>query len=93
MAEAFNILERVKDGLGITGNFQDNTLNEYIAEIKQYLLDGGVAQSVVDSEASVGIITRGVSDLWNYGTGGTQLSPYFMQRAAQLAYREDESDG
>ncbi|MCI9366311.1 MAG: hypothetical protein HFJ54_07320, partial [Clostridia bacterium] len=34
---------------------------------------------------SAGIIARGVSDLWNYGSGGTSFSPYFMQRAIQLS--------
>jgi hypothetical protein len=28
--------------------------------------------------------------LWNYGAGGTSLSPYFIQRATQLALKETE---
>ena len=32
-----------------------------------------------------GVFSRGVSDLWNYGSGGTSFSPYFMQRAIQLS--------
>ena len=28
-----------------------------------------------------------ISDLWNYGGGDGVLSPYFYQRAAQLAYK------
>lgn len=83
----FDILEKVKIGLGITGAFQDETLMGYIEEVKAFLIDGGVLKEIVDSPTSAGIITRGVSDLWNYGSGGADFSPYFMQRAAQLVYK------
>lgn len=79
------MLEKVKKGLGITGNYQDNTIQEYIDEVKRYLIDGGVLKEVVNHSSTVGIITRGVADLWNYGSGGTSFSPYFIQRAIQLS--------
>lgn len=79
------MLEKVKKSLGITGSYQDNTIQEYINEVKQYLIDGGVLREVVEHPTSAGIIARGVSDLWNYGSGGTSFSPYFMQRAIQLS--------
>ena len=86
----FDILTRVKSDLGLTGNdYQDGTLTGYIEEVKQYLLDAGVPQSIVDAESSAGVISRGVSDLWNYGSGDAVLSPYFMQRAIQLAYKKN----
>lgn len=84
------LLEKVKDALGITGSYQDKTLNMYIDEVKAYLLDAGVSQKIVESSSSVGVIARGVSDLWNYGSGNTELSSYFMQRAIQLAYKTEE---
>lgn len=79
------MLDNVKTALGITGTYQDDTLQGYIDEVCEYLKDAGVSESVINSDASNGIIARGVADLWNYGSGGTQLSPYFMQRAIQLA--------
>lgn len=79
------MLEKVKKSLGITGSYQDNTIQEYINEVKQYLIDGGVLKKVVEHPTSAGIIARGVSDLWNYGSGGTSFSPYFIQRAIQLS--------
>ena len=79
------MLEKVKNSLGITGSYQDNTIQEYINEVKQYLIDGGVLKEVVEHPTSAGIIARGVSDLWNYGSGGTSFSPYFIQRAIQLS--------
>lgn len=81
-------LEAVKQTLGITGTYQDETLKSYIDEVKDYLVSAGVSQDVVSSRVSLGIISRGVSDLWNYGSGGTELSVYFMQRATQLALRK-----
>ena len=81
------MLEQVKQNLGITGTFQDKTIQGYIDEVTQFLLEGGVDESIVKSEISAGVISRGVADLWNYGSGGTSFSPYFIQRATQLAYK------
>ena len=83
-----NILESVKTGLGITGDYQDGALNLYIDEIKSFLTDAGVKTETVDSPAAVGVITRGVADLWNYGAGEGQLSEYFIQRAIQLKLKD-----
>lgn len=94
MADDFNILERVKTDLGLSGNsFHDSTLSGYISEVKEYLLDAGVSETVVNAKSSAGVISRGVSDLWNYGSGGAALSPYFKERAIQLVYKGRESDG
>ena len=85
------MLEKVKINLGITGHFQDDTIKGYIAEVKQFLIDGGVDSKIVDDEeCSVGIISRGVADLWNYGSGGASLSPYFIQRVIQLSCKESK---
>lgn len=81
------MLEDVKKNLGITGNFLNDTINGYIKEIKDFLLDGGIPEEIVESEKVIGIITRGVSDLWNYGSGGTSFSPYFLQRVTQLSLK------
>ena len=85
------MLEEVKKRLGITGDYQDDTIQGYIEDVKQFLLDGGVNKEVVNASSTVGVIARGVSDLWNYGSGGTSFSPYFLQRAIQLSGK-DSSD-
>lgn len=82
------MLEKVKANLGITGTYQDTTIQGWIDEVKEFLIEGGVSRAVVDDESSVGIISRGVADLWNYGSGGAKLSPYFKQRAIQLCYKK-----
>lgn len=78
-----SMLEKVKNALGIVGEYQDETLNVYIEEVKSFLVDAGVAESNITS----GIVARGVADLWNYGSGDGKLSSYFVQRATQLAYK------
>lgn len=74
-------LANVKKALGITGTYQDDTLQQYLDEIVAFLKDAGVAEADITD----GVAARGVSDLWNYGAAGGKLSEYFMQRAAQLA--------
>lgn len=79
------ILAKVKDGLGIVGDYQDATLSIYIADVKAFMVSAGVPQAVADSSASVGCILRGVADLWNYGSGSVGFSEYFKMRVTQLA--------
>lgn len=77
-------LDEVKDGAGITGNYQDKTVKIYFDEVVDFLIDGGVKEQNI----TPGIVVRGVSDLWNYGGEKGELSPYFIQRAAQLAHKK-----
>lgn len=84
------ILKGVKSALGITGDYQDPTLKIYINEVMAYMKSAGVAEAVINSEVSVGVIARGVTDLWNYNGGAGKLSDYFYQRVSQLAYTTEE---
>lgn len=77
------MLTKVKYSLGIEGDYQDNTISEYIEEVMDFLTDAGVAASNIKA----GLVARGVSDLWNYGSGGGELSDYFIKRATQLSYK------
>ena len=79
------LLAKVKCALLIGGTYHDEMLKIYISEVIDFLRSAGVAETILQSEKIVGIVSRGVSDLWNYGSGTGCLSPYFMQRAAQLA--------
>lgn len=82
-------LDDVKTALGITGSYQDATIQSYIDEVKAFLVDAGVPSSRITS----GVISRGVADLWNYGAGEGALSSYFIQRASQLALKGSGSNG
>jgi hypothetical protein len=77
------MLTNVKAALGITGTYQDETITQYIDEVTSFLIDAGIKQSNI----TVGLVARGVADLWNYGSGDGKLSSYFMQRATQLSYK------
>ena len=90
---ATELLKKVKAGLGITGDYQDETLQLYIDEVKGFMRSAGVADTVVDSSEAVGVIMRGVADLWNYGSGSVKLSEYFIQRVIQLAVKPNETGG
>lgn len=76
-------LDDVKNALGITGDYQDSTLQIYMDETVAFLVDAGVKKS----NMTRGIIARGVADLWDYGSGDGQFSQYFIQRATQLSYK------
>lgn len=84
------LLNKVKIGLGNIPSHLDETINLYIDEVINYLISAGVSAALIDSEKNyidercIGVIIRGVSDLWNYGNGDTKLSDYFYQRADQL---------
>ena len=77
------MLEKVKELLGITGVYQDGTVQDYIDEAKAFLIDAGVKEQNI----TAGILARGVADLWNYGGAKGELSDYFKQRATQLSYK------
>ena len=76
-------LESVKAALGITGDYQDPTLTQYIDDVTGFIVDAGVSPSNI----TAGLIARGVADLWNYGAADGVLSSYFKQRVAQLTWR------
>ena len=77
------LIDDVKKALGVTGDYQNDTLNSYIVEVKAFLVDAGVPEANQTS----GVIARGVADLWNYGAGEGKLSSYFIMRASQLALK------
>lgn len=76
-------LDAVKTAIGVTGTYQDATLKGYYDETIDFLRGAGVKEA----DMTVGVIARGVLDLWNYGAGDGKLSEYFMQRAAQLSFK------
>ncbi len=83
------MLTKVKNSLGIQGEYQNDTVTEYISEVVAFLVDAGVSKANI----TAGIVARGVSDLWNYGSGNGKLSDYFMQRATQLSYKGGGTNG
>ena len=91
MADA-KLLSAVKIARGMTGTFeaQDSQLNIEIDEVIGYMVAGGVPENVANSEASAGVIARGIEDIKH---NGGKLSEYFYQRLTQLAYTSEEETG
>lgn len=75
------LLADVKAALNIGGTYQDAALQQYIAEVREFLAGAGVKAD----KMTPGLIARGVADLWAYGAGDGKLSDYFMKRAIQAA--------
>lgn len=76
-------LADVKTLTGITGDYQDSTIQGWMDETTAFLVDAGVKEANI----TAGLVARGVLDLWNYGAGNGQFSAYFIQRAIQLSYK------
>ena len=76
-------LEEVKKALNIEGDYQDAALQMWFDETVDYIKTAGVKESNI----TVGIVARGVADLWNYGSGNSNLSAYFKNRVTQLTYK------
>lgn len=87
------LLTEVKKRIGVTGTYQDDTISGHIDDVKAFIKDAGVSDDVMQSRAIIGAVTRGVSDLWDYGSGKGEFSPYFMQRVIQLAYKDGDDNG
>lgn len=86
--ETFDMLEHVKTCLGQSGNdYVNDIFRAHIQDVQLYLQDAGIPPAVTVSEKCGGVVARGVADLWNYGAGTAQLSPFFHERAAQLALK------
>ena len=87
-----SIMTAVKNALGITGNYQDATIGVYVDDVMAYMESAGVPKAVVNSSKSVGVIARGVTDLWNYNGGAGKLSEYFYQRVGQLVHASADTE-
>lgn len=64
----------------------------YCTEAQQIIKNAGVKDTVAESAKAVGVIARGVLDLWNFGAGEGEFSPLFFQLVEQLKY-DDGTNG
>lgn len=76
-------IEDIKEALGITGDHFDGLLTIYMNTTMAYLRNAGVS----DENMNIGVVARGVADLWNYGAGKGEWSKVFIDMASQLALR------
>ncbi len=71
--------------------YQYSIIEGYIEEVIEYMVDAGVSRDIAISKKCIGTVTRGVMDLWNYGSGAVNFSPYFKERVVQLSYSSGET--
>lgn len=45
------LLAAVKKRIGITGDYQDDTISGHIQDVKDYMTDSGVSDAVMESDA------------------------------------------
>lgn len=81
------LLTKIKNGLGVTGDFQNDTIQVYIDEVKEFMKSAGVKNSVLTSNASVGCILQGVTDIWVEKRA--DYSDAFKKRLIQLTLKEE----
>lgn len=86
------LVKELKSRLAITDNYHDAMLLAFANDTKDYLKAGGVSAELLESEKALGILTRGVIDLWNNTPSGGSFSPLFLQRAIQLIAESEESE-
>lgn len=81
------ILEGVKQRMSETGSFEeiDAVLTDFITDVCEYMIGAGVSESVIASH--VGVIARGVDDMYTNNSGNADFSPMFMNMVTQLALR------
>ena len=78
------LLNKVKTALLIEGEYHNDMLKLYIDEVLDYMRSAGVPEDTLQSDRIIGAVARGVTDLWNFGSGNGKLSEYFYQRVIQL---------
>lgn len=78
---AAELLTAIKTRLSLTGTYHDNLITALAEDVKQYITSAGAN---AESDAAVGVIARGVADLWNFGSGDGKFSEVFYQRVSQL---------
>jgi hypothetical protein len=83
-------LQLVKNALGNQSDYQNNTLQFYIDEAIDFLIDSGVNENIAKSKKAVGAIVLYINDTWNYSSGVVVYSDALIKRIIQLASKKDE---
>jgi hypothetical protein len=84
---AIDLLVECKKGLNISldNTAVDGLLNQKITAVKTFMQSAGVKAETLDSDAAVGAIVVGVTDLWELKSGEIKFSPVFYTLTTQLA--------
>ena len=78
------LLQEIKTRLSITDEYHDKMLLSFIQDTKDYLISVGITSEILEDKKALGILARGVVDLWNNQPSEGEFSKMFTQRAIQL---------
>lgn len=87
----YQFVEQILKMIGAS-SYQFATIESYIEEVIDYMVDAGVSREIANSRKCIGTVTRGVMDLWNYGSGDVSFSQYFKERVTQLSYANEKEN-
>lgn len=87
------ILSKVKKALGMSGDYQDELLEIYIASAMDFMKNAGVSETAIRDKKSVAVIARGVIDSWSYLGGKGKFSPLFTEMVEQLRMTRGSEEG
>ncbi|MCM1567092.1 MAG: phage gp6-like head-tail connector protein [Dehalobacter sp.] len=79
------LLGKVKEGLGLSGDHINQTILPKVIAAKQYMLNAGVTAEQIETELGIATLTVGVNDLWNLTPGEVKFSSAFNILLTQLA--------
>ena len=91
-AEHFNECMKMA---GLENEYQSEKATPVYNDAILFLIDAGIPEDKVKTEATVGCVARYILDTYSYGAGDVKLSPFLLQRVKQLQARFDkgEQDG
>ena len=78
------LLQEIKTRLAITDTYHDKMLTCFIQDTKDYLISVGITEELLSNSKALGLLARGVVDLWNNKPSDGKFSQVFYQRAIQL---------
>jgi len=71
------LLEKVKAGLGLSGEHTDTSISIKMLAVKGYMINAGVSVEQVETDLGVACLTVGVNDIWDLTSGEVKFSPAF----------------
>lgn len=84
------MLEKVKKMLNITSDYMNDVIGLWIDETVRFMCDAGIDKRVAMSDYAVGVVARGVADLYDLGSGSGSFSPHFKSSVVQLSLLTDD---
>lgn len=85
-------LAGVKERLSITDTASDDTIEALIADVKAFAQGAGCTAGILATDSAIGMIAKGVADLWEAAGGKGSYSPIFTMRLIQLRSAPSERD-